>query len=586
MVDHSRTLVQGVEARVLQAMREVLPPGVTRIDPLVRRSNHADFQANGLLPLAKATRNKPRDLAEQVAQLLPPDDFLARCEPSGPGFLNLWVTDSALLGRLDPRWVAEPSAPQGVPSVAVIDYSQPNIAKEMHVGHLRSTILGDAIARTLSWLGEEVIRQNHLGDWGTQFGMLIQYFDEHPELTWERTDGEPEVSCLNALYRTARERFNADAAFADRARRRVVALQAGEPATLASWQRIVEESKRYFDNVYDRLGVLLTDEDAVGESFYNEMLDDVAEELEAKGVAVISDGALCVFFDNTDGPDGQPVPLIVRKRDGGYGYGATDLAAIKYRIYKLHASRLLYVVDSRQALHFRMVFATARRAGWLTEEVEAVHVAFGTVLGPDGKPFKTREGGTVRLASLLDEAIQRAQATVGGKNADLPADELQTLARQVGIGAVKYADLATNRTRDYVFDLDRMVSLQGNTGVYIQYAHARIRSILRRTGGLPDTPRHEAASSSPWETIERGLALRLDEFPAVLDAVSESLEPHRLCGYLYAVAQDYTSFYETCPVLNAPSVEIRNRRLVLSQAAGETLRTGLGLLGIAAPDRL
>ena len=586
MVTQGETLLQDVESRVLRAMREVLPPDFTRIDPLVRPSERADFQANGLLALAKATGSEARDLAARVAETIAPDDVIARCEPSGPGFLNLWITDDALLQRIRRPPIAEPLKRQTPSSVVVIDYSQPNIAKEMHVGHLRSTIIGDALARTLSSLGDEVIRQNHLGDWGTQFGMLIQYLDEHPELVWERVVGEPGVSRLNQLYGTARRLFDTDPEFAERARTRVVALQTGDPATLDMWQRMVEESKRYFNDVYDRLAVLLTDRDAAGESFYNPMLDDVAESLIEQGIAVFSDGALCVFFDDIVGPDKEQVPLIVRKSDGGYGYAATDLAAIRYRVDKLGARRLLYVVDARQALHFRMVFATARRAQWLHDDVEAIHVGFGTVLGADGRPFRTRAGDTIRLLSLLDEAVQQARMTVAEKNPNLPAQELDTLARQVGIGAVKYADLSSNRTRNYVFDLDRMISLDGNTGLYLQYAHARVRSVLRRAGDLPAVVGDESFTSSPWEPVERSLALRLDELPAVLANVSDSLEPHRLCSHLYAIAQEYTQFYESCPILNAPSSDIRTRRLLLCQAVGEALKTGLGLLGIAAPDRL
>lgn len=558
-------------------------------DPQIRSSDHADYQANGILPLGRALKANPRELAAKVAGELDGHDLIAGCEVSGPGFLNLTVADYAVWLQLEHR---RGDARLGIPAVeagdvTVIDYSQPNIAKEMHVGHLRSTIVGDALARILGFYGAEVIRQNHLGDWGTQFGMLIQYLFEHPESHLDAAQGESgsqAISRLNQLYRDSRAVFDNDADFADRARRRVVSLQAGDPETLAGWRQIVAESKVYFNDVYDRLGVLLTDDDAVGESFYNPLLQEVADDLEERGIAVRSNGALCVFFDGILGPDGTPAPLIVRKSDGGFGYAATDLAAIRYRTGTLRAGRVLYVVDARQSLHFRMVFETARRAGYLPGEVQAVHVAFGSVLGSDGRPFKTRAGDTVRLISLLDEAVERAQATIAEKNGQLGAPALARRAAEVGIGAVKYADLSTGRTRDYVFDLDRMVSLHGNTGVYLQYAHARIRSILRKAPA-------EALSAAiepgiPLEPAERRLAMRLDGLDEALSAVRENYEPHTLCGYLYELAQTFTEFYEACPVLRAPDDKVTANRIALCQLTGDTLRLGLGLLGIAAPDRI
>lgn len=583
-----------LEFRLREAMAAVLPPEVADADPQVRRSDHADFQADGILPLARPLRANPRELASRVVAELGTDEVIAAAEVSGPGFINLTVNDDAILRQVGAR---RGDARLGLArtrlgETTVIDYSQPNIAKEMHVGHLRGTIIGDVFARVLAFLGGDVVRQNHLGDWGTQFGMLIQYVREHPEITWRADDlsadmgGQDSLSNLNVLYRVAREEFDRDPEFADRARQRVVALQSHDAETLAVWQAIVDESKRYFNEVYDVLGVLLTDDDAVGESFYNPFLSEVAQELEDQGVAVVSDGALCVFFDDITGPDGSQVPLIVRKRDGGFGYAATDLAAIRYRVNTLKARRLLYVVDARQALHFRMVFETARRAGWLTDDVTATHVAFGTVLGPDGKPFKTRSGQTVRLISLLDEAVDRARQTVHDKSPHLDPETLDRIAREVGIGAVKYADLATSRTRDYMFNLDRMVSLNGNTGVYLQYAHARVRSILRRLPDGLDLDAMVPAVGVGLEPAERALALLLDGFEAAVNAVAETLEPHVLCGYLYNLAQAFTDFYETCPVLKAAREDVRDNRVLLCQLTGDTLRLGLDLLGVAAPDRL
>ncbi|HEY1485678.1 MAG TPA: arginine--tRNA ligase, partial [Micromonosporaceae bacterium] len=450
-------------------------------DPVIQRSTHADFQSNGALPLARTLGRSPRDIAS-AALAVGDLDGIATAEISGPGFLNLTFAPVTLWRSLeaklsDPRLGVEPTY---TGSRVVVDYSQPNVAKEMHVGHLRSSVIGDAIVRTLRFLGADVIRQNHIGDWGTNFGMLIAYLDAYGDIS---TTGDASMTHLNALYRAARAVFETDAAFVERSRARVVDLQAGEPVALAAWRDIVAESMNYFAQVYDLLGVELTAADAVGESCYNPDLPEVVARLVELGIAVPSEGALCVFFEGVRGPDGAPVPLIVRKSDGGFGYAATDLAAIRHRVNRLGADRIVYVVDSRQALHFRMVFDTARRAGWLGAATPE-HVGFGTVLGADGKPFKTRSGETVRLISLLSEAVDRAADVVAEKNPGLPLDQAATRAREVGIGAVKYADLSTGRTRDYVFDLDRMVSLSGNTGVYLQYAHARVRSILRKAGDV------------------------------------------------------------------------------------------------------
>jgi arginyl-tRNA synthetase len=581
------SLADQLATRVEQAVAETLPSDAHGHDLQIHRSEHADYQANGVFSLASRLRRAPRDIAASIAEACAPDDVIASCQVSGTGFLNLVVADEAIMAQVAKR-SADPRL--GVPIVdtrrTVIDYSQPNIAKEMHVGHLRGTIIGDALVRVLTFLGAQVIRQNHLGDWGTQFGMLIQYLDEHPDMAWRHVAQESSaraVSTLNTLYQNARAAFDADRDFAQRARRRVVRLQSGDPETLAQWREIVDESKRYFDEVYGRLDVLLTDDDAVGESFYNPSLQTVAYELEQRRVAVESQGALCVFFDDIKGPLGDPVPFIVRKADGGFGYAATDLAAIRYRVDGLHSERILYVVDARQALHFKMVFETSRRAGWLPDGVDATHVMFGSVLGSDGRPFKTRAGDAFRLIELLDEAVVRARATVTEKSPNLPVSDLDAIARQVGIGAVKYADLVTGRTKDYVFDLGRMVSLSGNTGVYLQYAHARVRSILRR---LDDEDGRHPATVGMLEPAERRLALHLDEFSRAVIDVGSTLEPHRLCAYLFLLAQVFTEFYESCPVLKAASPGERARRILLCKLTAETLRCGLGLLGIATPDRL
>lgn len=568
-------------------------PDAKGSDPLLRRSDRADWQADGMLALAKSLGRNPRELAGGVVDQLDTGGLITSCEVSGPGFINLTLADAAITNQVAARMAAPRLGMEtfGTAGVTVIDYSQPNIAKEMHVGHLRSTIIGDALTRILDFGGEKVVRQNHLGDWGTQFGMLIQDLRERPDQLTDPPEEEDEglgsaaMSRLNRLYRDARARFDSDPDFAERARNRVVALQAGDPDTLSAWEEIVSESKRYFEAVYDVLDVLLVDADAVGESFYNPFLDDVCADLERDGVAVRDDGALCVFFDDITGPDGRPVPLIVQKSDGGYGYATTDLAAIRYRIGTLGATQILYVVDARQALHFKMVFETARRAGWIPEGVEVRHLPFGTVLGPDGKPFKTRAGETVRLMDLLGEAVDRAREVVADKNPQLVGDELAQRAHQVGIGAVKYADLSTSRARDYTFDVGRMVNLQGDTGVYLQYAYARIQSILRKADEA-SAPDPEAQADLPLEPAERALGLLLDEVAETLAMTAEAFEPHRLCNYLHNLATSFTTFYESCPVLRAPERATIANRLLYCKATAETLRTGMSLLGIATPQRL
>ncbi|HLS64436.1 MAG TPA: arginine--tRNA ligase [Ruania sp.] len=568
-------------------------------DPLIRPSDHADLQANAALALAKKVGANPRDVAATVSEAIPAGSAVGQVEISGPGFLNLTLADDTLLAQAEARRadarLGVPASQSGVRTV--IDYSGPNIAKEMHVGHIRSTVIGDCLVRVLSFLGSEVIKQNHLGDWGTQFGMLIQYIVEHPNLPWRQAEIEEDgaqpstVSALDGLYRAARQLFDADVAFADRARDRVVALQAGDAETLATWQEIVAESQHYFDQVYTRLGVLLRAEDSRGESSYNDRLARVAEELAAAGIAVTSDGALVVLSEDVTGPDGQPAALMVRKRDGGYGYDTTDLATLQYRISELDADRILYLVDARQTLHFRLLFEAARRAGWLTDDVQALHVPFGSILGADGKPFKTRSGETVRLMDLLDEAVAAAERVVRegaeAKGTELDEVALREIAEQAGIGAVKYADLSGSRVKDYVFDTERMTAFNGNTGVYLQYAHTRLTSILRRAGerGLSVPENAPALAGAALEPAERALILTADSLADVLDAVAEDLEPHRLAGFCYDLARAFTDFYEACPVLSSES-PVRERRLALVDLTRRTLAQGLELLGIAAPERM
>ncbi|MFF4408940.1 arginine--tRNA ligase [Streptomyces sp. NPDC001262] len=583
------SLASTLQQRISDALSAALPEAGSA-DPLLRRSDRADFQANGMLALAKKLKGNPRELAAKVVEGLPAGDLIQEIEVSGPGFLNITVSDRAIIGTLAAR-VADDRLGVPVkekPGTTVIDWAQPNVAKEMHVGHLRSAVIGDAVVKILEFAGEKVVSRHHIGDWGTQFGMLIQYLLEHPhELDHESAEdaeaaGEEAMSNLNRLYKASRALFDADADFKERARRRVVDLQAGDEETLALWQRFVDESKIYFYSVFDKLDMTIEDADVVGESGYNHMLAETCRLLEESGVAVRSEGALCVFFEDVKGPDGNPVPLIVQKSDGGFGYAATDLSAIRNRVQELGADTLIYVVDARQSLHFKMVFETARRAGWLNGEVKAVQLAFGTVLGKDGKPFKTREGETVRLVDLLDEAVERAATVVREKAQDLSEEEIAERAAQVGIGAVKYADLSTSAIRDYKFDLDQMVSLNGDTSVYLQYAYARIQSILRKAGEVAPKAHPELALAP----AERALALHLDEFAETLAGVAETYEPHKLAAYLYQLASAYTTFYDQCPVLKAESAELVENRLFLCDLTARTLRQGMALLGLRTPERL
>ncbi|MBX9424569.1 MULTISPECIES: arginine--tRNA ligase [Streptomyces] len=586
------SLASTVQQRLADGLSAALPEAASA-DPLLRRSDRADFQANGILALAKQLKGNPRELATKVVEAIPANDVLKEIEVSGPGFLNITVTDAAIVRTLAARAA---DARLGVPfnesaGTTVIDYAQPNVAKEMHVGHLRSAVIGAAMVEILEFTGESVVRRHHIGDWGTQFGMLIQFLIEHPhELDHRAEDGgevsgEEAMSNLNRLYKASRALFDSDEEFKTRARARVVDLQAGDEETLALWQRFVDESKIYFYSVFDKLDMDIRDPDVVGESGYNDMLVETCRLLEESGVAVRSEGALCVFFDDVKGPDGNPTPLIVQKSDGGFGYAATDLSAIRDRVRNLKATTLLYVVDARQSLHFKMVFETARRAGWLNEDVKAVQLAFGTVLGKDGKPFKTREGETVRLVDLLDEAVDRATSVVREKaeKVGLSESEIVENGQYVGIGAVKYADLSTSAARDYKFDLDQMVSLNGDTSVYLQYAYARIRSIFGKAGDREPLA-HPELELAP---AERALGLHLDQFGEVIAETAAEYAPHKLAAYLYQLASLYTTFYDQCPVIKpAPAQDVAENRLFLCDLTARTLHQGMALLGIRTPERL
>ncbi len=572
-----------LRARLKSALARAFGAEHQDTDPLLRRSDRADYQVNVAMSLGKALRRPPREVAQALLSEL---DLTDLCEPggievAGPGFINLQLRNDMLSASLT-ELLAQPEL--GVPKaevrdVCVIDYGSPNIAKEMHVGHLRSSIIGDTLCRVLEFRGHTVIRQNHIGDWGTPFGMLIEQL---VDLQQEGSAGGLDPSLLSNFYRAARVKFDTDPGFADRARARVVSLQAGDPATLALWQQFVHSSKRYMAAVFERLGVQLVDADVRGESFFNPKLPEIAADLEARGIAVLNDGALCVFPPGFVGREGEPLPLIVRKKDGGFGYGATDLAALRFRHEVLGGTRLLYVVGSPQQQHLAMVFEVAKMAGWLEAPVRAEHVGFGSILGDDRKMLKSRSGENIKLIELLDEAVERAHQAVLEKNPDLSEAERLQVARQVGIGAVKYADLSSDRVKDYVFDWKRMVAFEGNTGGYLQYAHARIQSILRKAssdGGAGPGPLLIGAPA------EHALALELLSFGRAVGEVEVTLEPHKLCGYLYALASSFSSFFDACPVLKSEAAE-RSSRLTLCELTAHTLATGLNLLGIDAPQRM
>jgi arginyl-tRNA synthetase len=568
-------------ARFEPALVAAFGPEYAGVDPVIRPSQFADFQANVSLALAKRLGAKPRDVAQRVVEHLRVDDLCRPPDISGPGFVNLTLRPEWLAARLaeqnrDPR----AGVPRQTPRTIPVDYSAPNVAKEMHVGHLRTTVVGDALARTLEHLGHAVVRQNHIGDWGTPFGMLIEHLLEVGE---DSEEARQLVERPNDFYQAARSRFDGSEEFAARSRRRVVDLQAGDRETVRLWHELIDLSTAYFNTVYDRLDVTLTDDDLAGESTYNDALAEICDELERSGIATVSEGALCVFLDGYTGREGKPVPLIIRKSDGGYGYATTDLATIRHRVRDLHADTILYVIGAPQHLHLQMVFDTARKAGWLTGDVEVVHVQIGNVLGPDGKILRTRSGAPVRLTSLLDEAVDRAATVLAEARPELDPDSRSRIAVDVGIGAVKYADLSVSHDSEYTFDFDRMLALTGNTGPYLQYASARIRSMFRKAGLSPEETVDDIVLT---EEAERALALALLRLGGVVEQVGRTYEPHRLCGYLFDVAQTFTTFYERCPVLRAEEATVRASRLALSSATLAVLVQGLRLLGITAPEQM
>lgn len=568
--------------RVLAAMASVgVPADLSAVIAPSKKAGFGDYQANGAMAAAKVMGTNPRDLATKIVGNLDLNDVADKIEIAGPGFINIHLKPEFLATALasaerDNRLNVPPVLQ---PSTIVIDYSGPNLAKEMHVGHLRSTIIGDALARLLEFQGHNVIRQNHVGDWGTQFGMLIAELEEQSQGT-----GEMELKDLEVFYQQAKKHFDEDAAFADKARDYVVRLQSGDENMLKLWEQFKHLSLGHSRDIYRELNVTLTDADVRGESFYNQDLAPLVEELKAKGLAVEDAGAQVVFLDELADKEGNPSPVIVQKQGGGFLYATTDLAALRYRATALNADRVMYFIDARQSLHMQQVFALSRKAGFVSNSILLEHLAFGTMMGKDGKPFKTRTGGTVKLADLLVEAVERAAAVIAEKNTELTPEEITEVARKVGIGAVKYADLSKTRTNDYIFDWDSMLSFEGNTAPYLQYAYTRVQSIFRKANVNPESLSGDIIIGTAQE---KALAIRLLQFSEVLDQMARDAMPHLLCTYLYDIAGLYMSFYEACPVLKDGVDEAtRVSRLRLCHSVAKTLQQGLELLGIEVMQKM
>ena len=580
MADVLTQLIQALSS----ALAGALGDDYADADPLLSPAGNpkfGDYQANLAMPLGKKLGKPPREVAQAVVEKIETGGLIEKVEIAGPGFINLHLSNQALADAAaamlgDDRLGVTPLTE---PQTVVVDYSSPNVAKEMHVGHLRSTVIGDAIARVLAFQGHDVIRQNHVGDWGTQFGMLIEHLLETGQAEQES------LGDLTKLYKESKARFDAEPDFADRAKKRVVALQGGDDATLDVWRRLVSQSQTYFASVYERMGVLLEPDDIRGESFYNDKLPDVIEQLKQDGSLQISQGAGVVFVEGFSDKNGNPLPMIVQKSDGGYLYATTDLAGIRFRVDELQARRVVYVTDARQTQHFAMAFRAAEDAGWLANGAVLEHVPFGTVMGEDGKPFKTRDGDVVRLVDLIDEAESRAIAVCKEKNPDLAGDEAENVGRVVGLGALKYADLSSDRIKDYKFSWGRMLALDGNTAPYLINAYVRVHGIFRK--GEIDFASFSAGHVQVEEPAEKALVLKLMQFGPTVASVADSLEPHRLCNYLYELASGFHKFFESCPVLKSDVPEdVRQGRLALCKLVALTLERGLGLLGIDVVERM
>ena len=553
-------------------------------EALVRQSGKVqfgDYQANGIMPAAKKLGLNPREFAQSVLDKAELQEIAEKTEIAGPGFINIFLKDAWLADNIN-RAVQDPKLGVHNPEkqTVVVDYSSPNVAKEMHVGHLRSTIIGDAVVRTLEFLGNNVIRANHVGDWGTQFGMLIAYLEKMEN----EHASEMELSDLEAFYRAAKKHYDEDPVFAEKARNYVVKLQSGDEYCRTMWQKLVKITMQQNQHNYDRLNVTLTDKDVMGESLYNPMLPGIVEDLKKQGLAVEDDGALVVYLDEFKNKDGDPMGVIVQKKDGGFLYTTTDIAAAKYRYETLKANRALVFSDTRQSQHMQQAWLITRKAGYVPDSFQLEHKNFGMMLGKDGKPFKTRSGDTVKLADLLDEAIERAGVLISQKSTALSEQEKTDVIEAVGIGSVKYADLSKNRTTDYVFDWDNMLSFEGNTAPYMQYAYTRIRSIFNRSQiALSEV---EQAKLSITDEKERALAIKLLQFEEAVQVVGKEGTPHVLCAYLYELAGVFSSFYEHCPILNNDDQQVKLSRLKLALLTERTLKQGLDLLGIKTVEKM
>jgi len=587
-----KNLLHILEDRISEALHQTAGRSdVAAMVTVSRNPAFGDYQVNGIMAAARQIKTNPRQLAEQVLRRLQIDDLCEKPEIAGPGFINLRLKTSLLQQRLlgmfqDPQRLG--IEPMTVPKTIVVDYSGPNIAKEMHVGHLRSTIIGDWIARVHQFEGHRVIRQNHIGDWGTQFGMLTAYLKTQVPDTL-RNPQEMPIADLERFYQNAKQKTEQDPAFEQIARSEVVKLHSHDPDTIRLWQHIVEQSRRHYQPIYELLRVTLRPEDERPESFYADKLADVVKELKDKALAVESEGALCIFPKGFVSKEGAPLPFIIQKSDGAYLYATTDLAALRYRIQHLGADKIVYVTDARQMLHFQMLFETARMAGWTDSRVELVHVTFGTMLGPDGRPFKTREGGTVKLKELLEEAVEKARAVVEEKNPSLPDSQKDAVARAVGIGAVKYADYANNRDTDYIFSFEKMLAMDGNTAPYMQYAYARIRSIERKAAEKDlniDEELNSIKTISLAEPAELDLAKKLIQYEQAIEAAAAQYRPNLLTSYLYDLSQTFSRFYSVCPVLDAPAA-LRPSRLLLCELTARVIHHGMdNLLGIETPEQM
>ncbi|MDP0107682.1 arginine--tRNA ligase [Glaesserella parasuis] len=566
--------------KIKQAM--IVAGAEQNVEPLVRQSGKVqfgDYQANGIMGAAKKLGLNPREFAQKVVDNVDLNGIAEKLEIAGPGFINIFLAPTWLAQQTENAFSGDKLGINlNQAQTVVVDYSSPNVAKEMHVGHLRSTIIGDSVVRALEFLGNKVIRANHVGDWGTQFGMLIAYLEKMEN----EHASEMELSDLESFYRAAKEHYDSDEVFAEKARNYVVKLQSGDDYCRTMWKKLVNITMQQNQHNYNRLNVTLTENDVMGESLYNPMLPEIVADLKAQGLAVEDDGALVVFLDEFKNKDGDPMGVIVQKKDGGFLYTTTDIAAAKYRYETLKADRALVFSDTRQSQHMQQAWLITRKADYVPDSFSLEHHNFGMMLGKDGKPFKTRTGGTVKLADLLDEAVERAEKLIAEKNPDLTASEKQAVVEAVAIGAVKYSDLSKNRTTDYVFDWDNMLSFEGNTAPYMQYAYTRVRSIFSRAGIDPNSL---TANIVLIDEKERNLAIKLLQFEEAVTVVAKDGTPHVLCQYLYELAGIFSSFYEAYPILNAEE-SIKQSRLKLAHLTAKTLKQGLDLLGIKTVEKM